>query len=50
MSHERAGQVAQSSDLTDIDALVRAYYDVSPDPENVDQQVVFGTSGTAGRR
>ena len=48
MSHERAGQVAQSSDLTDIDALVRAYYDVSPDPENVDQQVVFGTSGHRG--
>ncbi|GAB3755454.1 phosphoglucomutase (alpha-D-glucose-1,6-bisphosphate-dependent) [Yimella radicis] len=48
MSHERAGQVAQSSDLTDIDALVGAYYDVSPDPENVDQQVVFGTSGHRG--
>ena len=48
MSHERAGQVAQPSDLTDVDALVRAYYDVAPDPENVDQQVVFGTSGHRG--
>lgn len=48
MTHERAGQPAQPSDLTDIDALVKAYYELSPDPDNLDQQVVFGTSGHRG--
>lgn len=48
MIFERAGQPAQPSDLTDIDALVAAYYDLVPDPANPDQQVVFGTSGHRG--
>ncbi|MBD2758362.1 alpha-D-glucose phosphate-specific phosphoglucomutase [Yimella sp. cx-573] len=48
MSHERAGQVAQPSDLVDIAHLVTAYYAVEPDPENLDQQVAFGTSGHRG--
>ena len=48
MVQSRAGQVAQPSDLTDIPHLVTAYYSVSPDPENLDQQVVFGTSGHRG--
>ena len=48
MAHERAGQVAQESDLIDVDALLGAYYDLTPDPENPDQQVVFGTSGHRG--
>ena len=48
MTHERAGQPAQPSDLTDIDALIKAYYELSPDPDNLDQQVVFGTSGHRG--
>ncbi len=48
MAHERAGQVALPEDLTDIDALIAAYYDLTPDPDDPDQQVVFGTSGHRG--
>ncbi|NLE98828.1 MAG: alpha-D-glucose phosphate-specific phosphoglucomutase, partial [Propionibacterium sp.] len=48
MAHERAGQPAQESDLIDVDALVAAYYDQTPDPSNIDQMVVFGTSGHRG--
>ncbi|YAL84171.1 phosphoglucomutase (alpha-D-glucose-1,6-bisphosphate-dependent) [Dermacoccaceae bacterium W4C1] len=47
-THPRAGQVAQPSDLIDVAALVTAYYSLHPDPENVDQQVAFGTSGHRG--
>lgn len=48
MVHERAGQVAQPGDLIDVAALVSAYYTRTPDPENPDQQVAFGTSGHRG--
>jgi phosphoglucomutase len=48
MVFERAGQPAQPQDLTNIDALVAAYYDLVPDPGNPDQQVAFGTSGHRG--
>ena len=46
--HERAGQPAQSEDLIDVDALLGAYYDITPDPTNIDQRVEFGTSGHRG--
>jgi len=48
MAHPRAGQPAQPEDLIDVDAVVSAYHDLTPDPENPDQQVVFGTSGHRG--
>lgn len=48
MAHPRAGQPARPEDLIDVDAVVSAYYDLTPDPENPDQQVVFGTSGHRG--
>ena len=48
MSHPRAGQPAQPSDLIDVAHLVTAYYTLTPDPENLDQQVAFGTSGHRG--
>ena len=48
MSSSRAGHLAQPSDLVDIAHLVTAYYTGSPDPDNVDQQVAFGTSGHRG--
>ena len=35
-------------DLIDVDAVVAAYYDLTPDPSNPDQRVVFGTSGHRG--
>jgi len=48
MAHERAGQVAQEQDLINVDEVISAYYDTTPDPDNIDQQVVFGTSGHRG--
>lgn len=48
MAQSRAGQPAEPSDLVDVAHLVTAYYSQSPDPENLDQQVVFGTSGHRG--
>ncbi len=46
--HPRAGTPAQPDDLTDIDALTSAYYDMTPDPRDVGQRVAFGTSGHRG--
>ncbi|WP_289019861.1 phosphoglucomutase (alpha-D-glucose-1,6-bisphosphate-dependent) [uncultured Ornithinimicrobium sp.] len=46
--HERAGQPARPEDLVDVASLVTAYYTRVPDPEDVDQQVAFGTSGHRG--
>ena len=48
MTHDRAGTVALPSDLIDVAHLVTAYYTREPDPDNVDQQVAFGTSGHRG--
>ena len=48
MAHERAGQVALPEDLIDIAELVTAYYTRTPDVDNPDQQVAFGTSGHRG--
>lgn len=48
MANPRAGQLAQPDDLIDVAQVVTAYYAVDPDPENVDQQVAFGTSGHRG--
>ena len=48
MSHERAGTPAQPSDLVDVAHLVTSYYTGVPDPDDVDQQVAFGTSGHRG--
>jgi phosphoglucomutase len=44
----RAGQPAQPSDLVDIDALLKAYYELVPDVTIPEQKVVFGTSGHRG--
>ncbi|MCS5717589.1 phosphoglucomutase (alpha-D-glucose-1,6-bisphosphate-dependent) [Herbiconiux sp. CPCC 205763] len=46
--HERAGTVALPEDLIDVDALVRAYYDLHPDVTDPEQKVIFGTSGHRG--
>jgi phosphoglucomutase len=48
MTHERAGTVATPADLIDVAHLVTAYYTGVPDPDNIDQQVAFGTSGHRG--
>jgi Phosphoglucomutase len=46
--NERAGTQAQASDLIDVKALVRAYYELKPDAAVPEQRVVFGTSGHRG--
>jgi phosphoglucomutase len=48
MSSSRAGQPAEPRDLVDVAHLVTAYYTRTPDPEDADQQVAFGTSGHRG--
>jgi phosphoglucomutase len=48
MAHPRAGQPAQPEDLVDLPHLVTAYYSIRPDPDDVAQQVAFGTSGHRG--
>jgi len=45
---ERAGQPATTDDLIDVDALITAYHDLVPDPDEPEQQVSFGTSGHRG--
>ncbi len=44
----RAGQPAEPADLVDVAHLVTAYYTGVPDPDSVDEQVAFGTSGHRG--
>src|SRR5699024_8015770 len=46
--HERAGQPALAEDLIDPDAVIGAYYDRVPDPDDPAQQVAFGTPGHRG--
>ena len=46
--HDRAGLRALPEDLIDLDALVRAYFDIAPDVANPAQKVTFGTSGHRG--
>ncbi|HZQ32505.1 MAG TPA: phosphoglucomutase (alpha-D-glucose-1,6-bisphosphate-dependent) [Mycobacterium sp.] len=47
-ANPRAGQPAQPDDLIDVAHVVTAYYSIEPDPDDVAQQVVFGTSGHRG--
>ncbi|SDR90223.1 phosphoglucomutase [Nocardioides scoriae] len=47
-SASRAGTPARPEDLVDVAHLVTAYYTGEPDPDDVDQQVAFGTSGHRG--
>ncbi len=47
-ANPRAGQPAQPEDLIDLPHLVTAYYTIEPDPDDVAQQVAFGTSGHRG--
>jgi phosphoglucomutase len=47
-ANPRAGQPALPEDLIDVAHVVTAYYTIEPDPDDVAQQVVFGTSGHRG--
>lgn len=46
--HERAGELAREEDLVDLEALLRAFTEIVPDPAIPAQRVVFGTSGHRG--
>ena len=46
--NERAGTTALESDLVDVEALIKAYYDLKPDVTVPAQRVAFGTSGHRG--
>jgi phosphoglucomutase len=48
VTHPRAGQPAEPSDLVDVAHLVTAYFSVRPDPSDPAQRVAFGTSGHRG--
>src|ERR1700743_3851922 len=48
MAHPRAGQPALPEDLVDLPHLITAYYAIQPNPDDVAQQVAFGTSGHRG--
>lgn len=48
MIQERAGQLADDSDLIDIDNLLSHYYQIQPDIYEPSQWVIFGTSGHRG--
>lgn len=48
MAHPRAGQPALPEDLVDLPHLITTYYSIQPDPDDVAQQVAFGTSGHRG--
>ena len=48
MADPRAGTPATEADLVDVPQLVTAYFSRTPDPDDPDQQVVFGTSGHRG--
>ena len=45
---EHAGRPADPSMLVDVDRLVRAYFEIRPDPADPAQRVAFGTSGHRG--
>jgi phosphoglucomutase len=47
-THPRAGTPARAEDLVDVDALLAAYTDRRPDPDDPAQRVAFGTSGHRG--
>jgi phosphoglucomutase len=46
--HPRAGTPALPDDLVDVEALLAAYHDRTPDPDDPAQRVAFGTSGHRG--
>ncbi|MDY2978516.1 MAG: phosphoglucomutase (alpha-D-glucose-1,6-bisphosphate-dependent) [Lawsonella sp.] len=46
--HPRAGRPADPSDLIDVQHVLDCYYDITPDPDDPNQQVAFGTSGHRG--
>lgn len=48
MNNTRAGKIAESRDLINVSDVLNAYYEIVPDLNNVEQKIVFGTSGHRG--
>ncbi|MCU0616912.1 MAG: hypothetical protein MUD17_07525, partial [Gemmatimonadaceae bacterium] len=48
MTHPAAGTRPAAHELTDLAALITAYYTTRPDPDNPAERVSFGTSGHRG--
>ncbi len=48
-TNPRAGTLPEPADLVNVPRLVRAYYELVPDPTVREQRVSFGTSGHRGR-
>jgi len=46
--HQRAGQIANQTDLVNIPKLMSHYYSITPNMDDVQQSVTFGTSGHRG--
>ncbi|MDT3333753.1 phosphoglucomutase (alpha-D-glucose-1,6-bisphosphate-dependent) [Shewanella sp. SP1S1-7] len=46
--HQRAGQIANQTDLVNIPKLMSHYYSITPNMDDVQQRVTFGTSGHRG--
>lgn len=46
--NERAGKPARESDLINVAALTKAYFEIKPDVQLAEQKVAFGTSGHRG--
>ncbi|MBP6518730.1 phosphoglucomutase (alpha-D-glucose-1,6-bisphosphate-dependent) [Shewanella sp.] len=46
--HQRAGQIANQTDLVNIPKLMSHYYSITPNMDDVQQCVTFGTSGHRG--
>ncbi|MCH1931004.1 phosphoglucomutase (alpha-D-glucose-1,6-bisphosphate-dependent) [Shewanella sp. A25] len=46
--HQRAGQIANQTDLVNIPKLMSQYYSIKPNVDDTSQRVTFGTSGHRG--
>lgn len=46
--HSRAGHIASQTDLVNIPKLMSHYYSITPNMDDVQQRVTFGTSGHRG--
>ena len=44
----KAGRVADAAMLVNVPALIAAYYELRPNPNDASQRVSFGTSGHRG--
>lgn len=46
--HPMAGRPATADQIVDVSSLIQAYYEGTPNPQDPEQRVIFGTSGHRG--